>query len=168
MRRTLLVVLLLATTSDAIAAPGDSCFTADAAYYGTPRPPVRTGEPAQRPKHCVLLCDGISDSGNDTECKPTAPINFDAYTMCTFSIGKGQTDCEPGPIYIEEASNAASSSPTMWTTIETLSGFLSPLVSSFDLLRRPRTHLRARLAAITDPQCTEVDVIIECQDLRLP
>lgn len=153
MRLPDILVLLAATlATGAWAAPGDFCSTVDSATYGV-----------DSTRHCVLLADGISDAGNETEGKPTTAINFQPFDYCTFSISKAQTSCEPGSIFIEESTAFASASPVVWSTITTLTGVVSPLVSSVTLMRRPRTWVRARLAAITDADCTDVDVVVECR-----
>jgi len=156
-RKLALLVTLMGVASFAVAAPGSAPNEVDSAYYGVEARPFTW-----------LLCDNINDTNNDTECKPAAVIGWGKSDAVIFSISKAQTNCEPGTISIQESDISSSSSPNVWHTVCSLTGVVTPLVSECTLTRRPKRYIRASLVAISDADCTEVDVMMEGQDLQLP
>lgn len=141
-------ILALLLAAGANAASGEKCEVADATHY--------TNVPLYH--DCRMLCDAIDDTDNETSCGPITFPTQEGAVDVVFAIEKAQASCEPGTILIQESSSAITADPNVWTTVCSLTGVVSPLVSSCSLGRPPKGNLRATLSAITDADCTDVDV----------
>jgi hypothetical protein len=159
MIRVLTLLVLISVAAFADAAPGDNPTTADPGFYGLDAMPG-----------CWLICDTLNNTNKDVQCKPTSTGmprwgNFD---QCVFSISKAQTGCDPGPIAVQESDVFSDASPNVWHTIVTLTGIVTPNVSEQTLQRRPKKFIRTTQAAMSSAPCTDVDVMVCCQDLQSP
>lgn len=110
---------------------------------------------------CFLILDGISDAGNETSATIALPKNaINDYECAVVAIEKAQASCEPGTITCSESNSAVAGAPNVWAEYATLTGVVSPLIASVTRPRGPKRNLRCTLAAITDADCTDVDVSI--------
>ena len=107
-----------------------------------------------------FLCDSQTEAVDDTSCTIDVAIAEGA-SACVISILEQQPACTIPTMTIEEGDND-SGADYGWTTLGTLTGLVSPLLSQVDPGRPVGAVLRATFTDITDTDCTRVSVVLKC------
>jgi hypothetical protein len=108
-----------------------------------------------------FLCDQQKATGTDTDCGPIV-VNVGSAKTCTIDIVTQQPACTITTMTVEESDGTVGLTDAVWTTLGTLTGTPSPLLSQIDPLRPVGPVLRATFTDITDTDCTNVSVVVKC------
>lgn len=149
MRPLCLALLSLFLASAAFAADGDLCTPSTT--------PACVAKPGWRTQ---FLCQDEKETSGDTSCNIEVEIAEKA-DFCAVEIVQQQAACTIPTITVEESSRN-SGVEQGWTTLGTLTGIVSPLVSQVDVGRAVGPALRATFADFTDADCTSVSLVLKC------